>query len=135
MKHWYGVFYQCDRRRISLNEYFGIPGPETFRQFQAWGEFYSQDWNHPTRDNYYLMAIRYEVRMFREGFAKNPKQHELESFKIPFKLRDEKEEKQEAEERVKQKLEMSKQMVIARMGKPLAIRQPGRTTQIEHKKE
>lgn len=59
----------------------GWPGPPTYRQYLAWGEWRNRELNHPDLTQQYLMQVAYEVRCSQ---AKNPRAVKWEGFKLKF---------------------------------------------------
>lgn len=64
-----------------LHEVLGWDGPMTHRQLLAWDAFFEADWNTPSKDNYYVMAVAAEVRRVLHN---KPKEVELDHFKLKF---------------------------------------------------
>lgn len=59
----------------------------TYFQLQVWEAYFELEWNTPERGDYYLMAIRKEIFDFRQMFAKNAHNSDLEEFKVEFTFR------------------------------------------------
>lgn len=63
----------------------GWSGPMTHRQFRAWVEFLREDWNNPSRSDYYQMQVALEVVRSRAGTKS--RRLKLNDLKIPFEER------------------------------------------------
>jgi hypothetical protein len=61
----------------------GWPGPVTHRQYMLWHRWFGLQWNRPSRDNWYLMAIAAEVRRV---LSKQPRSIKEKHFKLKFDL-------------------------------------------------
>lgn len=61
----------------------GWKHPMTHRQFLAWQYWLSQQYNQPSRTDYYLMQVASEIL---KGRVKDPRKVNIEDFKIPFTI-------------------------------------------------
>lgn len=68
----------------NLYEVMGWKGPLTHRQFLMWNHWYHNDFNNPSRTDFYLMQIAQEIV---RGRVKHPRSVKLESFKLEFKTK------------------------------------------------
>lgn len=58
-------------------------------EHQMWVVWMNREWNQPTRDNWYLMALTAEVRQFRYGFTyKHPPSVEPKHARLSFPVSD-----------------------------------------------
>lgn len=61
----------------------------THLEHQMWVIWLNRQWNQPTRDNWYTMALTAEVRQFRYGFAyKHPPTVEPKHAMLKFPVAD-----------------------------------------------
>ena len=68
---------------MPLHEYMGWEGPVTNRQHLTFMAFLADDWNRPSRADYYLMQLTAEVRSI---LAKKPRKIKLKDFLLRFEL-------------------------------------------------
>jgi hypothetical protein len=59
----------------------GWDGPMTYRQFKVWQAWLREEWNTPTRSDYYLMEIACEVRRV---LSSKPGNIKVEHFKLEW---------------------------------------------------
>lgn len=97
----------------------GWHGPLTHRQFICWSYWLAQQWQTPTRDNFYQMQIASEIR---RTVSKTPNKVNTNTFKIKF----EPEKKTIDEETKKKQLELTKSIFMGFMTAPITIRQDGK---------
>lgn len=78
--HW-SHFQLARETHRPIHELLGWRGPMTHRQFKAWQEWEREQWNHPSRDNWYEMQTACEVRrvLMKDKSATTP-----QDFKMRF---------------------------------------------------
>jgi hypothetical protein len=81
VRRWDGHFRLAHGLRKSLNELLGIDLPLTHRQYILWLHWLKEEWNHPSRDNFYLMAVAQKVVQVQ---VKHPDLVKLKDFEITF---------------------------------------------------
>jgi hypothetical protein len=81
VREWDRYLHRCEKRGISLNQYFGWVGLETHRQFLLWEDWYSRQWNEPSLTDHYLMQLTMVVRQL---LAKNPRRIKMKDQKLKF---------------------------------------------------
>jgi hypothetical protein len=59
----------------------GWEGPLTHRQLQAWNKWLDEQWNNPSRADWYQMQTSSEIA---RGHAKNPENVNPKKFKLKF---------------------------------------------------
>jgi hypothetical protein len=67
----------------TLGEYLGWPGPVTHRQHAAMLAWEAEEWNQPSRTDYYLMSLTAEVRRL---FAQHPGRIQPDDCKLRFSV-------------------------------------------------
>ena len=82
--------------RLSLA--FGVPPSRlrqelTHREFLALDKYLREEWNEPSRSDWYLMQVAAEIRAIGQSFSKTPKPVRLQDLKIEFKEERRKEKK------------------------------------------
>lgn len=61
-------------------------------EFLVMFQWLQNQWNEPSRGDWYSMQTTAEIRAFRQSFSKHPKAINLRSFKLPFKFSGEEKE-------------------------------------------
>lgn len=56
----------------------------THRQYAAWQEWLSAQWNVPNRSDHYAMQVAAEVARTPGRFTRSPPKIKLDQFRIPF---------------------------------------------------
>lgn len=57
----------------------------THRQYLAWMDWLDEEWNRPSRSDFYLMQITQFVSAIINAFSKHPKNSRLKDYRIEFK--------------------------------------------------
>lgn len=68
----------------TLSELFGWGEPMSHLEFLVWHRWLEQQWQVPSRADWYAMQTAAEIRLVRNSFSKNPQAVRLSSMKIKF---------------------------------------------------
>ncbi len=101
---------KCKDVGVTLNTLLGWQSPLTHRQMVTWSLFDEEEYNHPSRNDHYLMSLHATLTRM---FAKNPGQIKASDFKLLFSRGG---EGKPTEEEKKEYVEHSKAMWIAAVG-------------------
>lgn len=101
----------------------GWDGPLTHRQFFVWQQWLSDQFEKPSRTDFYLMQVAAEVRKL---FNKNPASVDINNMKLKWKEQNEEGkdvgvDKPVNEEQRKKRIEMIKQVWLSRMTAPVIM--------------
>lgn len=98
----------------------GWDGPLTHRQFIVWHAWLNEQFNEPSRTDYYLMQLSCEVRRI---LNKHPNRVKTDQFKLKFKYKEGKATDIQTRE---QKIQSTKNLWISRMSAPVTVRENGK---------